>query len=51
MEKIIVNKELLKNYKTLVIGLENCEIYKISTENIIDVYCEVELINKKGKVL
>ncbi len=47
MKKIIVNKELLGKYQSLLVVLENCDVYEIATEDILDVYCEVELINKK----
>ena len=46
MEKMIINKELLNNYKTFLIVLENCDVYEIGVDNILDVYCEAELIDK-----
>ncbi len=48
MEKIIINKEFLKEYKSLLIALENCDVYEISSEDISDIYCEVELIDKRN---
>lgn len=47
MEKIVVNKELLKEYKSLLVVLENCDVYEIDVEDILDVYCVAELIDKK----
>lgn len=47
MKTIIVNKDLLNNYKFISIGLENCDVYKISVEDIIDVNCVAELIDPK----
>ena len=45
MEKIVINKEFLSGYKTLSIGFENCDDYKIDVADIVDVYCEVERID------
>ena len=47
MEKIIIDKEFLKGYKSLLVVLENCDVYEIATEDILDIYCEIELIGKK----
>lgn len=47
MKTIVIDKEFLKGYQTLLIGLENCDVYEISVEDIIDIYCEVTLINEK----
>ena len=47
MEKIVVDKELLKEYKSLLVVLENCDVYEIDVEDILDVYCVAELIDKK----
>ena len=47
MERIVVNKEFLKGYKSLLVVLENCDVYEIVTEDILDIYCEIELIGKK----
>ena len=46
-EKIIIDKEYLKEFESVLIVLENCDVYKISIEDIIDIYCEVTLINEK----
>lgn len=48
MEKIVVDKELLKEYKALLVVLENCDVYEIDVEDILDVYCVAELIDKKN---
>lgn len=40
MEKIVINKEFLRECKTLSIGFENCDDYKIDVADIVDVYCE-----------
>lgn len=50
MKKMIINKELLNNYKTFLIGFENCDVYEIGVEDILDVYCEAELIDDKNNV-
>ena len=47
MEKIVVDKELLKEYKSLLVVLENCDVYEIDVEDILDIYCVAELIDKK----
>ena len=46
MEKMLINKEFLKEYKSLLLVLENCDTYEISTADILDIYCEAELIDK-----
>lgn len=48
MEKIIVDKEFLEGYKSLSVALENCDVYDICVEDILDIYCEAELIAKNG---
>lgn len=50
MEKILVNKELLSNYKSLLIVLENCDVYEIAVDDIIDIFCVAEPIDKDGKL-
>ena len=45
MEKMIIKKEFLSGCKTLSIGFENCDDYKIDVADIIDVYCEAERID------
>ena len=50
MEKIIIDKKFLKDCKTLLIVLENCDAYEISVMDILDIYCEVTLMGKKGKL-
>lgn len=47
MEKVVIDKEFLKGYKSLLVVLENCDVYEIAAEDILDIYCEVELIGKK----
>lgn len=49
-EKIIIDKKFLNEYKTLLIGLENCDVYEISVTDILDIYCEATLMSKKGKL-
>ena len=48
MEKIVIDKEVLKEYKSLLVVLENCDVYEIDVEDILDAYCEAELIDKKN---
>ena len=47
MKKLIVNKELLNDYTTLSIVFENVDAYSIPVKDILDLYCEAELTNKK----
>ena len=47
MEKIVIDKGALKEYKSLLLVLENCDAYEIGVEDILDVYCVAELIDKK----
>ena len=47
MENIHVNKELLRSYETLLVVLENCDIYEIAVEDILDIYCVAKPIGKK----
>ena len=46
MQKIMIDKEFLKEYETLLIVLENCDVYEINVTDILDIYCEATLINK-----
>ena len=48
MEKIVIDKGVLKEYKSLLVVLENCDVYEIDVEDILDVSCEAELIDKKN---
>lgn len=45
MEKMVVNKQLLSSYKLISIGLENCDVYEIAIQDVLDIYCEAELIS------
>ena len=47
MEKIVIDKGVLKEYKSLLVVLENCDVYEIDVEDILDVYCVAKLIDKK----
>lgn len=49
MNKMLINKELLSEYKELLIVLENCDVYEIPVDDILDVFCEAEAINN-GKL-
>lgn len=49
MKKILINKELLANYKTLSVVLENCEVYEIDVKDVLDIFCEAKLISETGK--
>ncbi|MGN0812134.1 MAG: hypothetical protein ACI4MQ_01305 [Candidatus Coproplasma sp.] len=49
MKNIVIDKEYLKGYKTLSIGLENCDVYKIDIKDILDVYCIAEKIGNSKK--
>lgn len=40
-EKIIVNKDSLRNYRKLSLGLENCENFDIDISDILDISCEI----------
>ena len=42
MKKMIINKEALSDYKTLSLALENCDVYEIPVEDILDIYCIAE---------
>ena len=44
---MLVDKELLKYYKTLLVVLENCDVYEIAVDDILDIYCEAKPIGKK----
>ena len=48
MAKTVIDREFLKGYETLSVGLENCDVYEISVVDILDIYCEVKRIHKKG---
>ena len=39
-ERVIINKDSLKNYKKLSIGLENCENFNIDIADVLDISCE-----------
>lgn len=43
---MLVDKELLKHYKSLLVVLENCDVYEIAVEDILDIYCEAKPIGK-----
>ena len=43
---MLVDKELLKYYKSLLVGLENCDVYEIAVDDILDIYCEAKPIGK-----
>lgn len=45
-KKIVVDKEYIKCFKSILIGLENCDVYEIPVAYILDVYCEATLIGK-----
>ena len=47
MKKILVNKEMLSGYKSVMIGFENCDTYEVAVEDILVLYCEAELIDGK----
>ena len=47
MEKLIIDKSCLNEYKSLLVVLENCDAYEIDTKDILDIYCEAEPIDKK----
>lgn len=49
MKTIVMDKEFLKGYKSLLIVLENCDVYEIFIEDIVDVHCEATLISKQNK--
>ena len=46
-KKIVVDKEYLKGFKSILIVLENCDVYEICMKDILDVYCEAALISKQ----
>ena len=50
MKNIVVDKEFLKGYDTLLIGLENCDVYEINVADILEIYCEATLITPKKNV-
>ena len=37
-KKIVVDKDFIKGYESLEIGFENCEVYEISVNDILDIY-------------
>jgi hypothetical protein len=47
MEKILVNRELLRHYKTLLVVLENCDVYEIAVDDVLDIYCVAKQIGKQ----
>lgn len=47
MEKILVNRELLRRYKTLLVVLENCDVYEIAVDDVLDIYCVAKQIGKQ----
>lgn len=47
METIVIDKEFLEGYKTLLVGLENCDVYEIKVADILDIYCKATLMNEK----
>lgn len=49
MEKIVIDKDYLKGYKTLSIVLENCDVYEIDAEKILDIYCIAKKIGNSKK--
>ena len=44
---MLVDKELLRYYKTLLVVLENCDVYEIAVDDILDIYCVAKPIGKK----
>ena len=47
MEKIVINKEFLKGYQSIWLGFENCDVYEVAIEDVLDIYCEAEQTDKK----
>lgn len=47
MKEILFNKEFLNNYKSLLVVFENCDVYEIAVDDILDIYCVAEQIGKK----
>ena len=37
MAKTVIDREFLKGYETLSVGLENCDVYEISVVDILDI--------------
>ena len=48
-EKIIIDRNEIKKYKSLLIVLENCDVYEIAVEDVLDIYCEAVLNSEKGE--
>ncbi len=48
MKEIVVDKNFIKNYERLTLGLENVEAYSINTSDILDIYCVIKP-SKDGK--
>ena len=48
-EKIVIDKEYLKDFKSILIGLENCDVYEIDACDILDIYCEATYITQKKR--
>ena len=44
---MLIDKELLRYYKTLLVVLENCDVYEIAVDDILDIYCEAKPIGEK----
>ena len=49
MKKTLIDKKFLNNYKTLSVVLENCDVYIIDVQDVLDIFCEAKLINENGK--
>ena len=47
MKTILIDKEFLKGYETLLVVFENCDAYEINVADVLDIYCEATLINQK----
>ena len=44
---MIVNKEVLKEYNSILLVLENCDAYEIPVADILDISCEIIPIGKR----
>ena len=52
MKTIGIDKKFLKEYETLLVVLENCDIYEIDVADILDIDCVATLIkNKKNEYI
>ena len=47
-QKIVIDKNSIKDYKSLFVVLENCDVYEIPVADILDVSCEATLISKQN---